>query len=402
MTLKITSAIFVACAAGKDGMPPPGKPIIALVGRSNVGKSSLINLITGRRELAKTSATPGKTLTINYYLINDAFYIVDLPGYGFAKVSKITKEKVQKMVDDFFATASPLLGIIQILDVRHPPSTMDLQIFNWIQDSGFRYVPVITKIDKLGQSELNKQIKVISKKLGLQYSIQFSAKTGSGKEELLDVLHAIQTNTPENAQSGPPKSFKMKGPEKSKGSEKVSDKRNQNKGKNPNKNQNQGQGQNQNPLKHRPNDQKRRRGNAGSNPRVVHNSTITPNPAVNASVNLNSTNVTNENNTSNVNPNDNPNSNLSSNPNSGSNASTSKNAVIGPITGPNVTSPFGSVSSAGNSDKSGNSKILSNRNNQRSDRQNRPKGQNKPVYNKKKSSENFQNKVKTENSPKTT
>ncbi|MBF0406741.1 MAG: YihA family ribosome biogenesis GTP-binding protein [Candidatus Riflebacteria bacterium] len=242
MTLKITSAVFAACAASKEGMPPPGKPIIALVGRSNVGKSSLVNKLTGRREFAKTSATPGKTLTINYYLINEAFYIVDLPGYGYSKVSRLTKEKVQKMIDDFFATASPVQAIIQIMDVRHPPSTMDIQMYHWINDSGYRYIPILTKIDKLTNNDLTKQIKLISAKLGLSYPLTFSAKSGFGKNELLDALHMALNNLEAPKQSP----AQAKQPKKASGQPQPP---NQKQNRNPNQNPNQRSNQNQNRTK---------------------------------------------------------------------------------------------------------------------------------------------------------
>ena len=149
MAMKVTSAAFVACVTAKEALPPKKLPVIALVGRSNVGKSSLINILAGRRELAKTSSTPGKTLTINFYEFNEAFYLVDLPGYGYAKASKVTRQRIQKMMNEFFEAVEKLSGIIQVLDIRHPPSSMDLSMYQWICDQGFKFLPVLTKSDKI-------------------------------------------------------------------------------------------------------------------------------------------------------------------------------------------------------------------------------------------------------------
>ncbi|MBF0499400.1 MAG: YihA family ribosome biogenesis GTP-binding protein [Candidatus Riflebacteria bacterium] len=202
MTLKITAAEFSACVVDKAAMPTDGKPIFALIGRSNVGKSSLINLLCNRREMAKTSSTPGKTLTLNYYLINESFYMVDLPGYGYAKANKVTRDRVQQMVDEFFTNAVTLAAILHIIDVRHPPSAMDLQMNAWIREQEFRYLPILTKSDKLGQSELVKNIKTITKKLEVPFALVFSAKSGHGKEDLLNAIGQILAGGEVNAGSG--------------------------------------------------------------------------------------------------------------------------------------------------------------------------------------------------------
>jgi len=165
--------------------------MIALVGRSNVGKSSMINTLSGRREMAKTSATPGKTLTCNFYLINESFYLVDLPGYGYAKVSRVTRERIQTMVDEFFTDNTRLKGIIQIMDLRHPPTNMDVSMFNWIRGGGSRYLPLVTKADKLGQGEMHRMFKLYRQKMDAPGMIVFSAKTGQGKDDLLDAVRAM-------------------------------------------------------------------------------------------------------------------------------------------------------------------------------------------------------------------
>jgi GTP-binding protein len=191
MTLKITSATFHACVVGKDGLPEDNLPIIALVGRSNVGKSSLINSLANRKELARTSSLPGKTLTINFYLINESFYLVDLPGYGYAKASKVTRSKIQAMMNEFFGESENLKGVIQILDVRHKPSALDKQMLSWIRDQKFNYLAILTKADKLSNQQLMKMRKTILKDIGVDFALGFSSKTKAGRDEVLDALEKI-------------------------------------------------------------------------------------------------------------------------------------------------------------------------------------------------------------------
>ncbi len=184
--MKITAATFHACVTSLEALPPEKFPVIALVGRSNVGKSSLINTLVGRRELAKTSATPGKTLTINFYLINDRFYLVDLPGYGYAKASRITRQRIQKMMDEFFEGCPEIKGLVQVIDARHPPSPLDLQMQAWVRERGFPYLAVLTKVDKLTQQQVQRQRRELLKDLGVSHAVMFSAKTRQGREELLE------------------------------------------------------------------------------------------------------------------------------------------------------------------------------------------------------------------------
>lgn len=191
MAIKITSATFSACVTGSADLPKDGLPIIALVGRSNVGKSSLINTIACRRELAKTSSLPGKTLTINFYLINEEFYIVDLPGYGFAKASKITRQRIQEMMDEFFSECKTLKGIVQIMDIRHAPTPLDKQMFNWIRDGKINYLAVLTKSDKLTHQVNVKNQRQILKEFSIGAALLFSAKSGQGREEFLDAMKQI-------------------------------------------------------------------------------------------------------------------------------------------------------------------------------------------------------------------
>lgn len=191
MTIKITSATFSACIVSSSALPADELPVIALVGRSNVGKSSLINAVTGRKELARTSSMPGKTLTINFYCINEAFYIVDLPGYGYAKASKVTRARIQSMMNEFFAECKNLKGVVQVLDIRHKPSPLDIQMQDWIRDQKFNHFAVLTKADKLSNQQAIKMRASISRDIKGAYSIFFSAKSVSGKDDFLDAIEKV-------------------------------------------------------------------------------------------------------------------------------------------------------------------------------------------------------------------
>lgn len=191
MPMKITSATFSACITSKDGLPTDELPIVALVGRSNVGKSSLINALTGRKELARTSSMPGKTLTINFYCINDLFYIVDLPGYGYAKASKVTRARIQAMMNEFFAECKNLKGVIQVLDVRHSPSPLDVHMHEWIKDQKINYFAVLTKSDKLSNQQLVKMRASIARDMKITFAMPFSAKTLVGREDFFDAVEKI-------------------------------------------------------------------------------------------------------------------------------------------------------------------------------------------------------------------
>ena len=191
ITSRITSATFSACITKKEDFPKDDLPIIALVGRSNVGKSSLINSLTGRKELARTSSTPGKTLTMNFYCINDAYYLVDLPGYGYAKASKSTRMKIQAMMDEFFTSCSNLKGVVQIVDIRHKPSPLDLQMHNWLREQRFNGFVVMTKSDKLSNTQITKMRNQILKEIRGIYAMVYSSKLVLGRDEFLDALEKI-------------------------------------------------------------------------------------------------------------------------------------------------------------------------------------------------------------------
>lgn len=198
--MKILSSEFVTSAVNPGGYPPGHLPEVAFVGRSNVGKSSLINKLVNRRGLARTSKTPGRTQLINFFLINDAFMMVDLPGYGYAKVPEDVRAKWGKMVEGYLKDRKNLKGVFLLLDCRHTPTSQDKQMYNWLVHYGVPAAVVATKIDKLSNNQWAKQQSVIKKSLPLSPEhkmIPFSAETGRGKEELLAVLDGwINTNNP--------------------------------------------------------------------------------------------------------------------------------------------------------------------------------------------------------------
>lgn len=169
-------------------------PEAAFAGKSNVGKSSLINALMNRKALARTSAQPGKTQTINYYNINDALYFVDLPGYGFARVSGNVKEQWGKMVERYLKRSAQLKVIFLLLDIRHAPSENDRMMYDWICANGYRPILIATKLDKIKKSQVSKQKQLILNTLGAEKGITlipFSAQTKEGREEIYEVLDGI-------------------------------------------------------------------------------------------------------------------------------------------------------------------------------------------------------------------
>ena len=167
------------------------QPEFAFAGRSNVGKSSLINALLNRKALARTSSQPGKTQTINFYHINDEFYFVDLPGYGYAKVSKEIQEKWGRMIEKYLTMSKQLLLVFLLVDIRHEPSENDKAMYEWISESGFRPVIIATKLDKIKRSQKDKQLKLIRQSLGLDADtvlIPFSAETKQGCEEIWQLM----------------------------------------------------------------------------------------------------------------------------------------------------------------------------------------------------------------------
>jgi GTP-binding protein len=189
--MKIISAEFVKSAVWPPQYPPATMPEIAFVGRSNVGKSSLMNTLVNRKKLAKTSNTPGRTQLINFFDINGAISFVDLPGYGFAKVSQSVKKDWGNMIETYLRERQNLAMVIFILDIRRDPSDDDLSLRDWLEEYHIPYIPILTKVDKLSNNQILRQKKLIEKVLGAdaqKKTILFSAKTQKGKEELWQFL----------------------------------------------------------------------------------------------------------------------------------------------------------------------------------------------------------------------
>jgi GTP-binding protein len=178
--MKITSATFVKSATSPEHYPRDGRPEVAFMGRSNVGKSSLINSLLGVRGLARTSSTPGRTQLINFFLINDAFYFVDLPGYGYARVPRDIKKHWGPMVEKYLATRRELVLSIVITDSRHEPTELDLLMKEWLEARGKPFIIVATKADKLSSNQLRASISRASAVLGNGDLVAYSAVTRSG------------------------------------------------------------------------------------------------------------------------------------------------------------------------------------------------------------------------------
>lgn len=188
-TMRIDSAVFTVSVFNSTQLPKPALPEIAMVGRSNVGKSSLINCLTGRKGLARTSSTPGKTQSINFYLINETWYLVDLPGYGYAQVSKKEKASWSRLIEGYLTGRPTIRGLVHLVDIRHPPMESDLVMQEWVRSHGIPTQVVATKLDKISRGKRLQHLKIINAGLGLANpAIPFSAVTGEGLTELTDAL----------------------------------------------------------------------------------------------------------------------------------------------------------------------------------------------------------------------
>ncbi|HPO05131.1 MAG TPA: ribosome biogenesis GTP-binding protein YihA/YsxC [Bacillota bacterium] len=190
----IKKAELSATAVNKSQYPVPDKKEIVIAGRSNVGKSSLINLLLNRKSLARVSGSPGKTRTINFYDVNDSFRIVDLPGYGYAKVSQKISESWKDMIEGYLSDRPNIVKAIQLVDIRHIPTAMDIMMYEWIRHYGLDGLVVATKADKVSKSELAGNINAIRKSLKLgerDKVIAVSALKRTGHEELLTALGSI-------------------------------------------------------------------------------------------------------------------------------------------------------------------------------------------------------------------
>ncbi len=175
-------------------IPQNAKPEIAFAGKSNVGKSSLINALMNRKAYARTSAQPGKTQTINYYNINEELYFVDLPGYGYARVSQEVKAKWGKMVENYLKRSKTLQAVFLLIDIRHEPSANDKQMYEWIMGNGFHPIVIATKADKIKRSQLQKHMKMIRTGLEVETDtilIPFSAQSKQGREEIYQLIEEL-------------------------------------------------------------------------------------------------------------------------------------------------------------------------------------------------------------------
>ncbi len=174
--------------------PEDGKPEIAFAGKSNVGKSTLINAMVGRKALARTSSQPGKTRTINFYNVEEQLYIVDLPGYGYAKAPKTEIQKWGKMIEDYLYQREQLLGIVLLVDIRHEPSENDKMMYEWLKHYGYDIIVAATKLDKLKRSQVPKHVKMVREGLGLtgeEILVPFSGETKDGVEALWNAMEKL-------------------------------------------------------------------------------------------------------------------------------------------------------------------------------------------------------------------
>ncbi|MBN1356402.1 YihA family ribosome biogenesis GTP-binding protein [bacterium] len=186
--MKIKQAGFVLSAAAPESCPVDRRPEIAIAGRSNVGKSSLVNFLLNRKTLAKTSSVPGKTRLINFYLVNGDFYLVDLPGYGYTRAPSQISASWRRTVSRYFETRTNLLGLMHLIDIRHDPSAMDVRVSDWLAESGMPFLTILVKSDKLSRSRQIQQKKRIQKVLCLPSDHSFVLTSTVEKTGRRDVL----------------------------------------------------------------------------------------------------------------------------------------------------------------------------------------------------------------------
>jgi len=181
---------FIGSFYALDQIPNDERPQIAFAGRSNVGKSSLLNKLVGQKKLAKVSATPGKTRSINFFSINERFYFVDLPGYGYAKVSRTERESWGKLLESYLTASKCLIGMVLLLDCRREPTEQDLMLTEWLEKRKLPVIIALTKCDKLGRSELARKVRATEKQFDLAV-IPFSTVSGVGKNQLLGAISIL-------------------------------------------------------------------------------------------------------------------------------------------------------------------------------------------------------------------
>ncbi len=192
MSMRIQSARFITSLARYGSFPGRGLPQIAVVGRSNVGKSTMINALCNSRNLAKTSGTPGKTRLINVFLLNDAFHLIDLPGYGYAKVSKQELARWGQMMQEYFQQAETLKAVIHLTDIRHDPTADDQDMAQFLRDTQVPFISVATKADKVSKAQRQARLFATGRALAVQPFdlIAFSSMTGEGRDKLMDRIEA--------------------------------------------------------------------------------------------------------------------------------------------------------------------------------------------------------------------
>ena len=192
--MKIATVEFVKSATGLKDCPAGEFVEIALAGRSNVGKSSFLNKMVNRKGLARTSNTPGRTRLINFFMINNAFYLVDLPGYGYARVPEKMKLERGKSIQEYLERRERLAAVVLLLDIRHLPTVLDINLYKWLEAAGIPVILAATKTDKLSKSQSIKQAGLIRRALELGADVPmvlFSAKTGQGREDLWEIIGGI-------------------------------------------------------------------------------------------------------------------------------------------------------------------------------------------------------------------
>lgn len=195
--MKINSVKYVTSSVRKSQYPTDNKPEFLLVGRSNVGKSSFINALVNRKNIARTSAIPGKTQTLNFYLINEEFYLVDVPGYGFAKVSKSLKNKFGMIIEEYIRERENLRNVFMLIDFRHKPTDDDVLMYNYLKYYNIPVTIVATKADKVSRNNYNKNTSVIKETLNISNNdnlILFSTINREGKQEIHDIIESFINN----------------------------------------------------------------------------------------------------------------------------------------------------------------------------------------------------------------
>jgi GTP-binding protein len=201
--VKISSADFVVSNSDVSKCPDSKLPEYAFIGRSNVGKSSLINMLANKKGLAMTSSKPGKTLLINHFIINDEWHLVDLPGYGFAQAGKANRERLRKMIESYILMRNQLTNLFLLIDSRHAPQKIDMEFIEWLGLNGIPFSIVFTKADKLSGSRLNENVQAYKEKLSEQWEelppvFVTSSSTAKGKDEILDYIDSINSQPKES------------------------------------------------------------------------------------------------------------------------------------------------------------------------------------------------------------